>query len=361
MNATIEQAITGFEIKKFQQSLVDWYYHEKRDLPWRRTSDPFKIWVSEVMLQQTRVDTVIPYYERFLKKFPTLKDFADASEDEILKAWEGLGYYSRVRNLQTAVKEVQEKYNGSVPDNIEEFQTLKGVGPYTSGAVMSIAFNKPEPAVDGNVMRVFSRLFTIEEDIAKPKTRKVFEALVKEVIDSEDPSAFNQGIMELGAMVCTPQSPSCLLCPVRDHCKGFHEGKQSTLPIKNLKKSTKKQKWMAAIIYTDDHQIVINKRADTGLLASMWQYPIIERTDLAGFRSWLNAELNIKIEHLEPLTTVKHIFSHVEWEIDAYAVKGSIKDVKNPYKLITEEEIQEHAFPVPFQKIWNVYKGEPSQ
>ncbi|GAA0341596.1 A/G-specific adenine glycosylase [Bacillus carboniphilus] len=359
MTTTIEKSLNDFQIEKFQKALVSWFHQEKRDLPWRRTEDPFRIWVSEIMLQQTRVDTVIPYYERFIDKFPTLHDFANAKEDEILKAWEGLGYYSRVRNLQTAVREVAEKYNGNVPEDPKQFQSLKGVGPYTAGAVMSIAFRKPEPAVDGNVMRVFSRVFSIEEDIAKPKTRKTFEGLVREVIDHEDPSGFNQGIMELGALICTPQSPSCLLCPVRDYCKGFHEGKEKILPIKNTKKSSTKKKWMSALVLTNDGQIVVQKRPETGLLASMWQFPMIEKGkngDLDAFRSWLKEELNLEIEHMEPLTTVKHVFSHVEWEIDAYVVKGSISSVELPYQIMTEKQMSEYAFPVPFQKMWKAFK-----
>ncbi|WP_390847687.1 A/G-specific adenine glycosylase [Bacillus litorisediminis] len=362
MNDILKTALKDFYIEDFQKALLDWYEAEKRDLPWRRTNDPYKIWVSEVMLQQTRVDTVIPYYNRFLEKFPTLHDFAEAGEDEILKAWEGLGYYSRVRNLQSAVREVAEKYNGQVPNNIDEFQSLKGVGPYTAGAVMSIAFNKPEPAVDGNVMRVFSRIFSIEEDIAKPKTRKIFEELVKKVIDQENPSPFNQGIMELGALICTPQSPSCLLCPVRDYCKGYHEGKETLLPIKNTKKHIKNKRWMAAIVLTDEGQFIIRKRPETGLLASLWEHPNWERDEsdprnFEKFRLSLKEELGMDVESMEPLTTVKHQFSHVEWEIDAYVVKGSIrKKVNSPYLLVQEDQLTQYAFPVPFQKMWEAYK-----
>ena len=366
MNELLEKALKDFNIEDFQQALLDWYEAEKRDLPWRRTNDPYKIWVSEVMLQQTRVDTVIPYYRRFLEKFPTLQDFAEAEEDEILKVWEGLGYYSRVRNLQSAVREVSEKYNGQVPDKIKEFQSLKGVGPYTAGAVMSIAYNKPEPAVDGNVMRVFSRIFSIKEDIAKPKTRKIFEELVREVIARENPSPFNQGIMELGALICTPQSPSCLLCPVRDYCKGFHEGKETLLPIKNTKKKIKNKRWMAAIVLTDSGELVIRKRPETGLLASMWEYPNWERDDsdgrnLENFRLSLKEELGMDIKRMEPLTTVKHIFSHVEWEIDAYVVKGRLhKKLESPYLQVQEDQLTKYAFPVPFQKMWEAYKNLPS-
>src|SRR3954454_13903711 len=175
------------DIEGFSRDLIGWFNDEKRDLPWRQDQDPYKIWVSEIMLQQTRVDTVIPYFNRFIEWFPTIEALAAAEEDKVLKAWEGLGYYSRVRNLQSAVREVSEKYNGEVPNTPEEIAGLKGVGPYTAGAILSIAYGIPEPAVDGNVMRVLSRILSIWEDIAKPSTRKVFENAVRQLISHDEP------------------------------------------------------------------------------------------------------------------------------------------------------------------------------
>ena len=185
------------------------------------------------MLQQTKVDTVIPYYERFIAKYPSLESLANAPEEELLKEWEGLGYYSRARNLQAGVKEVVEEYQSIVPSTRNEISKLKGVGPYTAGAVLSIAYGVPEHAVDGNVMRVLSRLLLIKEDIAKPKTKKIFEEAVMELIDEDNPSAFNQGLMELGAVICTPTKPKCLLCPVREYCTAFFEGMQEELADQN--------------------------------------------------------------------------------------------------------------------------------
>lgn len=224
-----------FSILNFQRDLVDWYKMNQRDLPWRADQDPYKVWVSEIMLQQTRVDTVIPYFNRFLGLFPTLEALAEADEEKVLKAWEGLGYYSRVRNLQTAVKEVAEQYGGRVPDTPEDISKLKGVGPYTAGAILSIAYGVPEPAVDGNVMRVLSRILLIEEDIGKAKSRTLFEKAVRELISKEDPSSFNQALMELGALICTPKSPACLICPVHEHCRAFEQGRQRELPVKEKK------------------------------------------------------------------------------------------------------------------------------
>jgi A/G-specific adenine glycosylase len=264
-----------FDSKKFQEDLIGWFAAEKRDLPWRRTADPYQIWISEIMLQQTRVDTVIPYYKRFVEKFPTLNDLANAEEEVLLKQWEGLGYYSRARNLQAGVKEVAEKYNGIVPANRKDISSLKGVGPYTAGAVLSIAYGIPEHAVDGNVMRVLSRILLVEEDIAKPKTRKTFEEAVMEIISHENPSFFNQGLMELGALICTPTSPKCLLCPVREQCGAFEEGRQHELPVKTKAKKSKELNY-AMLVIRSGETVLMEKRPESGLLANMWQFPMVE-------------------------------------------------------------------------------------
>ncbi|HEU4964251.1 MAG TPA: A/G-specific adenine glycosylase, partial [Bacilli bacterium] len=196
------------------ERLLAWYEQHKRDLPWRRQRDPYAIWVSEVMLQQTRVETVIPYWLNFMEKFPTIEALAQAPEADILKAWEGLGYYSRVRNLQKAAQAVVERYGGIVPDQLDEMRSLPGVGPYTAGAVLSIAYDRDVPAVDGNVFRVLSRIFLIEEDIMKPKTRPLFEDLAEYLIPPGRAASFNQGLMELGATVCIPKNPRCETCTV---------------------------------------------------------------------------------------------------------------------------------------------------
>ncbi|WP_059049760.1 A/G-specific adenine glycosylase [Paenibacillus senegalimassiliensis] len=220
----------------FSTELLIWYEGAKRDLPWRRHRDPYYIWVSEIMLQQTRVDTVIPYFQRFIERFPTVTALSEAPEEDVLKCWEGLGYYSRARNLQAAATQVVERHGGIVPDNKAEVSALKGVGPYTTGAILSIAFNRPEPAVDGNVMRVLSRYFMIEEDIMKTGTRTLMEELAAELIPQGRASDFNQALMELGALICTPKSPQCLICPVMARCTGRLEGAEERLPVKTKAK-----------------------------------------------------------------------------------------------------------------------------
>ena len=223
-------------INTFQNDLISWFKREQRDLPWRKDQDPYKVWVSEIMLQQTRVDTVIPYFNRFIEWFPTIDDLADANEDKVLKAWEGLGYYSRVRNLQSAVKEVREKYNGEVPNTPKEISELKGVGPYTAGAILSIAYGIPEPAVDGNVMRVLSRILSIWDDIAKPSSRKIFEQAVRDLISHDDPSAFNQALMELGALICTPTSPLAYYALYGSTVRPFSKGYKKSCLLKPKKR-----------------------------------------------------------------------------------------------------------------------------
>lgn len=339
--------------QQFRQSLVEWFHREKRDLPWRRTQDPYKIWVSEVMLQQTRVDTVIPYYERFLEKYPTLQALAYAPEEELLKMWEGLGYYSRARNLQTGVKEVVEKYNGIVPQNRHDITKLKGVGPYTAGAILSIAYNKPEHAVDGNVMRVLSRVLHITEDIALPKTKKIFEEAVEELIDSQDPSAFNQGLMDLGATICTPTSPKCLLCPVRDYCTAFFEGDAHELPVKTKKVKTKKIQYDVFVAKDKNDHYLLEKRPSEGLLANMWQFPMIERKENSTELFQQIYEVVVIDEKTPLFLNFKHVFSHLVWEMNCYLVECEFKE---NMQLVSLEEMKQLPMAVPMQKIMNTLK-----
>lgn len=333
--------------------MINWFAAEKRDLPWRRTADPYQIWISEIMLQQTRVDTVIPYYKRFVEKFPILNDLAEADEQVLLKQWEGLGYYSRARNLQAGVKEVAENYGGIVPNNRKEISSLKGVGPYTAGAVLSIAYGIPEHAVDGNVMRVLSRILLIEEDIAKPKTRKIFEEAVTEIISHEDPSSFNQGLMELGALICTPTSPKCLLCPVREHCAAFHEGKQNKLPIKTKAKKTKLLQYAMVAIRNND-RLLMEQRPSTGLLANMWQFPMLETiADVLPLEieEQLSESLQGVVDKVEKITSFKHVFSHLTWNVDGFIAESENIVVPAHMKWVTAEELELLPIAGPVQKM----------
>ncbi|RJS61602.1 A/G-specific adenine glycosylase [Bacillus sp. PK3_68] len=358
MNFPSLNNIEKVNVRQFQQDLLHWYKEEKRDLPWRKDQDPYKVWVSEIMLQQTRVDTVIPYFENFIKQFPTIEALAKADEDQVLKAWEGLGYYSRVRNLQAAVREVHEQYGGKVPDTKEKISSLKGVGPYTSGAILSIAYGVPEPAVDGNVMRVLSRILSIWEDIAKASSRKIFEEAIRQLISREDPSSFNQALMELGALICTPSSPSCLLCPVREHCCAFQEGTIHELPVKTKKKTMRHVHLAAAVVKTEKDEVIIQKRPSEGLLANLWEFP---NTELSGMGS-PKVELELFLRQVyglevqldsEPFAKIQHVFSHLTWDIDVYGGTVSIADLKRENsRLVKAEEVEKYAFSVSHQKIW---------
>jgi A/G-specific adenine glycosylase len=355
----------------FSKNLLDWYQTHKRDLPWRRSKNPYYIWISEVMLQQTRVDTVIPYFHRFVDQFPTVEALATAPEENVLKAWEGLGYYSRARNLQTAVREVHERYDGIVPQNKEEISSLKGVGPYTSGAILSIAYNKPEPAVDGNVMRVLSRYFLIEEDIMKPATRTKMEKLARELILEGTASDFNQALMELGAMVCTPRSPHCLTCPVMAHCSAREAGMEEALPIKKKAKPPRPELRAVALIEgtgENEGKWLIRQRPQEGLLARMWELPHVawksegwhsDEDNRSELRQALMDQEQIGIEPDEWFMDTEHIFSHIVWKMKVYRAK--LSNANRPstggewipfhYRWVGPDELDQYAFPNVFIRI----------
>ncbi|MBN2982052.1 MULTISPECIES: A/G-specific adenine glycosylase [Cohnella] len=317
----------------FSRGLLEWYRSQKRDLPWRRSRDPYRIWISEIMLQQTRVDTVIPYYNRFVERFPTVRELAEAPEEDVLKLWEGLGYYSRARNLQAAAKQVTELYGGSIPDDKEAVSGLKGVGPYTLGAIMSIAFNRPVPAVDGNVMRVLSRFFCIDDDIARPATRGKMEVLAEELIPEGEAGEFNQALMELGALVCTPRSPHCLTCPVMECCAGRLAGRETELPVKSKAKPPKPQHRLAVLaVRPDDGRVLVRQRPEQGLLAKLWELPHVEAADVESWRSdeagpdWLAGALaaeGLRVLPRRYAGEAEHVFSHLHWYLRVWEADGA--------------------------------------
>ncbi|OIJ14008.1 A/G-specific adenine glycosylase [Anaerobacillus arseniciselenatis] len=346
-------------VKNFQKDLITWFKANQRDLPWREDQDPYKVWVSEIMLQQTRVDTVIPFFNNFMGKFPTIQALARADEGDVLKAWEGLGYYSRARNLQTAVREVKETYNGIVPNTKAEISKLKGVGPYTSGAILSIAYGIPEPAVDGNVMRVISRIFAKYDDIGKDKTRKNIEKMITSLISHEDPSSFNQGLMELGALICTPTSPSCTVCPVQSHCEAFKLGVQSELPVKVKKTKVKAKKLVCGFVKNEAGEVLIHQRPNKGLLASLWEFPNVELTEGTSLEAqlveFLQKEYHLNTSVGEEIFHVEHVFSHLKWNVTVFEVEllSAEKESNNRAKWVNRSEIKQYPFPVSHQKIMN--------
>lgn len=370
----------------FSHELLNWYEINKRDLPWRRHRDPYYIWVSEIMLQQTRVDTVIPYFHRFIERFPTIQSLADAPEDDVLKCWEGLGYYSRARNLQAAARQVTEQYGGVMPSGKDEVSGLKGIGPYTSGAIRSIAFNIPAAAVDGNVMRVLSRYFLIEEDIMKVKTRTKMEELVLTLVPDGRASDFTQALMELGALICTPKSPKCLVCPVMEHCTARLEGKEESLPIKTKAKPPRPEHRLTAIVEgTGVHEgkILIRKRPSTGLLAGMWELPhVIVSTEGSGVQAVMSKETAMSrlrdalLEEGVPVLPIGHVmdaehtFSHIQWNMGVYRCKwedvppaalqaaesaAAYETGEENFRWIYVHDMERYAFPNVFIRILNSY------
>lgn len=352
--SNLENKLQKIDEATFQHDLLHWFHDQKRSLPWREDQDPYKVWVSEIMLQQTKVDTVIPYFNRFIEKFPTVEKLAEAEEQDVLKAWEGLGYYSRAKNLQYAVREVAETYNGQVPNNAKQLSALKGVGPYTTGAILSIAYGVPEPAVDGNVMRVLSRILMIEDDIAKASTRRIFERAVRELISHEDPSGFNQGLMELGALACTPKSPACMLCPVQSHCQAFDQGTQLLYPVKTKAKKQKKLAYFTCVLQNKQGEFFIEQRPNEGLLANMWQFPMVLKQDVdeEHLEAWVEEKFQVSIKEKEKLPGIKHVFSHVIWDLDVRMFQIESEDDSNVERsMLKLDDLSAYPFPVPFQKL----------
>ncbi|WP_317942651.1 A/G-specific adenine glycosylase [Carnobacterium maltaromaticum] len=371
------------KITDFRSHFLSWYDLEKRTLPWRENNDPYRIWVSEIMLQQTRVDTVIPYYLNFMKLFPTIADLAAAEEDTLLKAWEGLGYYSRVRNLQKAAIQIMNEFSGEMPTNPEDIATLKGIGPYTTGAISSMAFQLPVPAVDGNVMRVVSRLFEISEDIAKPASRKTFEAIMNQIIDPYKPGDFNQAMMDLGSSICTPTTPTCNLCPINEFCQAFEAGTMTQYPVKSKKKKAKPVYYAGLLIQNERGEFLIEKRPAEGLLANMWTFPLLPEELLTvgtGLKiGKLNDKLpetietqvlnNLSVEsrqryQIEPIWLKKpfgevvHLFSHLKWFITSYYGKMSsemLTEAPENCLWVHPSDFENYTFPGPQQKMWKSY------
>ncbi|WP_054950575.1 A/G-specific adenine glycosylase [Numidum massiliense] len=303
-------------VREIQDNLLTWFAENGRDLPWRRDRNPYKVWVSEIMLQQTQVDSVIPYFNNFMEKFPTAHALAAAAEEEVIKAWEGLGYYSRARNLHSAVKEVVAEYGGNVPDDVEGISRLKGVGPYTAGAILSFAYGKAEPAVDGNVLRVIARLFCLPDDIARAATRTKFAALVRHLIPVDDAANFNEGLIELGALVCTPRNPACLHCPLREQCRARLRGVHEQLPRKKKRGKVESIALFCAVL-SDGERVLLRRRPQNGLLAGMWEFP-----------TWDSTERSLSVPGYDidwngPRGQVTHVFSHVKWEVTV--VTGSVR------------------------------------
>jgi len=338
---------------KLPTKLVSWYRKHHRRLPWRKCKDPFGIWISEIMLQQTRVETVINYYHDFMKRFPTVQDLAKASLDDVLKQWEGLGYYYRARNIYKTARLIIEKHKGKFPKTYEDTLSLPGIGAYTAGAILSIAYNQCYPAVDGNVLRVISRVFLIQKDIGHAHTKAKISHIVKALIPTGKASDFNQALMELGAVICLPEHPKCLLCPIRTLCRAFKYEKQDYLPIKTRKTKQRVVHRFVGVI-KKGKKVLMRRRPENGLLAGLWEFPGVEAKTKREFRNGFFLDYGLHVEPIQFIMDSEHVFTHIHWKMKVFECKinghANNKGL-GEMRWISKSDLSRVAIPVAFQKI----------
>ncbi len=335
--------------KEFAKKVVEYFQKEGRLLPWREGRDPYRIWISEIMLQQTRIEAVIPYYHRFLENLPDISALAACPEEKLLKLWEGLGYYARARNLKKAAEIILERFDGKIPEEAEDLIKLPGIGKYTAGAIASIAFGKKAPAVDGNVMRVLTRVLADESDIALPQTKKKLSLALKEIYpEGKEAGDLTEGIMEIGERICIPVgAPLCTVCPLKEICRARKENKTDVIPVKSPKKERKIVP-MTVFILSSGGKIALKKREESGLLAGMWEY-----YNKAERLSKKDALALLEKEGLKPISIVpfgkgKHIFTHLEWHMEGFFVE--CEKEKEGFSWVTPKEIRESfALPTAFK------------
>lgn len=330
------------------EALIPWYEAHKRELPWRQDKEPYHVWLSEIMLQQTRVEAVKEYYRRFLTTLPTIADLAEAPEEQILKLWEGLGYYNRVRNLQKAAQTICADYAGVFPSEYAQIRSLSGIGDYTAGAIASICFDAPTPAVDGNVLRVYSRLLADDANIDLQTTKKRITRKLQETYPRKNPGIATQALMELGATVCVPNgAPRCDVCPVAEICQAREQDTWRNLPVRSEKKKRKIVDKTVFILLTED-TVALHKRSASGLLAGMWEFPNVDvkldkQEAVTQVTGWQTEPLDLLMQ-----TSYTHIFSHVEWHMTAYYIR--CRRTNKKWKWVTKESLDEtYALPSAFR------------
>ncbi|MBN1892863.1 A/G-specific adenine glycosylase [bacterium] len=350
--------ITSSEKKCFQGRLLRWFHKNQRKMPWRGIQDPYKTWISEIMLQQTQVETVIPYYLNFIHKFPTVKALANAALFDVMKAWEGLGYYARARNLHSAANTVCMRHQGRIPDTLDGLMSLPGIGPYTAGAILSIAYRKPVPVLDGNIIRVFSRYFQLTESVDNLLIKKKLWLISKLLLPDKYASDFNQGLMELGSLICTPKNPDCEKCPVMAGCKARKLEIQSLLPVRSPKKPIPHFDVTAGVIYKNN-KILITLRPAKGLLGSLWEFPGGKKEageTLEGcLRREIMEELRIRIRIIRKLTQIRHAYTHFKITLHVYQcryIRGTLQcHACDDFRWIQIEELTRFPFPAADKKV----------
>ena len=339
-------------VREFRTDLLAWFEREARDLPWRRTKDPYHIWLSEVLLQQTRVDQGLPYYLRFLERFPTVHDLARARADEVMKLWEGLGYYNRARNLHQAAKVVVADHGGAVPSKASMLQMLPGIGKYTAGAIASIAYQEPVPVVDGNVKRVLARIYDIAEPVDATATDQRLWALAEGLLPKKHPGDFNQAMMELGARICTPRKPRCFECPVAQECVAHANGSENERPVKKPRKAVPHKEIVVAAIQRDGSYL-IGLRPPEGLLGGLWEFPggKVEpgESHAVALLRECREELGVEIKAGGLVATVQHAYTHLRVTLNVYRcalVSGEpVPHFHTALQWVKPDEFDQFAFP----------------
>lgn len=330
-------------------ALLQWYDEHHRILPWRGIHDPYRTWVSETMLQQTRVETVLSYYDRFLDAFPTVEALAAADVDDVLKMWEGLGYYRRARNLHKGAQQVVAEFGGVIPTDTARLMKISGIGEYTAGAIASIAYDQPVPAVDGNVIRVVSRLMGLRENVAIPSVKREITRLAASLVDEERPGDHNQAMMDLGATICVPGTPDCAACPLREFCDAHAEGDPEELPVLPRKNPPKEIKYDVLLILSGD-RVLMRQRTET-LLEGMWVFPMAEgHGTAAALTKAMGKKLGMTLSYDKPLGDAKHVFTHQVWQMKLHLLRADAEEAPAGYAFVTAEEMDALAIPTAVAK-----------
>ena len=351
------------ETNQTRKLLIEWYRRHHRRLPWRETDDSYRIWVSEVMLQQTQVQTVLPYYQQFLRDFPDVQTLANANLQAVLKAWEGLGYYARARNMHRSARAILEQHAGKFPDSWDVLRKLPGIGDYIASAVLSIAFNQPYAVVDGNVKRVLARLYEISEPVSNLSSYKIFKGVADGLLDRRHPGMFNQALMELGALVCKPKKPDCNGCPVHSLCRANQAGHVDQFPKRIRKSKTPLHNIAVGVVYKNNHML-ITRRKPEGLLGGLWEFPggkigKHERPEQACVRE-IKEELNLSVEITGHIAQVKHAYTHFRIIMEVFSCRYMSGDVRlnGPvdFRWITLGEIDQYPFPKANHKFFHLLR-----